>query len=375
MNRHTRHGKDGSFLLAAKLAAVLSVSVLVTACDGANQGVQIGNGQNPDPVVIDFPIAYVKTPVPTDNNGVFQQTDLREQITFDVGGNLFFKDRASVSAIDVNITEREIGDMGAVRDVEMAFDGSSVVFAMRGPVDEGLDIDDPNQPTWNLWQYTFETDELRRIISSDLTAEIGHDIMPKFLPDGRIVFASTRQTRSQAILLDEGKGGFPAVDEDQNEFAFNLHVISEDGTGIEQLTFNQSHDLDPAIMADGTIVFSRWDNAGPQNNEVNLYRMNPDGSNLELLYGDESHDTGANGETIQFMQPRQAEDGRVFALIRPFTNTEGGGEVIAIDTPQYVEITQPLAPNIGILNGPAQEDATINEVLTQPGVPSPGGRY
>lgn len=375
MNRQTRQAKDGSFLVAAKIAAVLSVSAAIAACDGANQGVQIGTGQNPDPVVIDFPIAYVKTPVPTDNNGIFQQTDLREQITFDVGGNLFFKDRASPSALDVNITEREIGDLGAVRDVEMAFDGSSVVFSMRGPVDENLDLDDPNQPTWNLWQYTFETDELRRIISSDLTAEIGHDIMPKFLPDGRIVFASTRQTRSQAILLDEGKAGFPAVDEDQNEFAFNLHVINDDGSGIEQLTFNQSHDLDPAVMADGTIVFSRWDNAGPQNNEVNLYRMNPDGSNLELLYGNESHDTGASGETIQFMQPRQAEDGRVFALIRPFTNTEGGGEVVAIDTPQYVEITQPLAPNIGILNGPAQEDATINQVLTQPGVPSPGGRY
>jgi Hydrazine synthase alpha subunit middle domain len=62
-------------------------------------------------------------------------------------------------------------------------------------------------------------------------------------------------------------------------------------------------------------------------------------------------------------------------LIRPFTDTEGGGELIAIDTPQYLENTQPLASNIGILNGPAQEDATINQVSTEPGVPSPGGRF
>jgi hypothetical protein len=103
--------------------------------------------------------------------------------------------------------------------------------------------------------------------------------------------------------------------------------------------------------------------------------MNPDGANLELLYGNESHDTGANGETIQFMQPRQAEDGRIFSVVRPFTDTEGGGEIVAIDTPQYVENTQPLAANIGILNGPAQQDATINNVVTVPGTPSPGGRY
>jgi len=375
MNRQSKTRKDGKYFAAAKLAAVLTVSAAIAACDNANDGVQIGTGQNPDPVVIDFPIAYIKTTIPVDDNGVFMQTDLREQITFDVGGNLFFKDRASPSALDVNISEREIGDMGAVRDVEMAFDGSAVLFAMRGPVDPNLDLDDVGQPTWNIWEYTFADDSLRRIISSDLTAEIGHDIMPKYIPDGRIVFSSTRQTRSQAILLDEGKAGFPAMDEDENEFAFNIHVINGDGSAVEQLTFNQSHDLDPAVLDDGSIVFSRWDHAGPQNDEVNLYRMNPDASNLELFYGNESHDTGASGELIQFMQPRQAEDGRVFSLIRPFGDTEGGGEVIAIDTPQYVENTQPLAINIGILNGPAQEDATINEVLTQPGVPSPGGRY
>jgi hypothetical protein len=102
--------------------------------------------------------------------------------------------------------------------------------------------------------------------------------------------------------------------------------------------------------------------------------MNPDGSNLELLYGKHSHDTGPAGDTIQFTQPRQLGDGRIMALIRPFTDSEGGGELITIDTIRYLEITQPTAPNIGVLAGPGQEDATINDVLTQAG-PSPGGRY
>lgn len=371
MNGQSTLTRSG-FAHALRGAVALAIAAALAACDGANQGVQIGNGQSPDPVVIDFPIAYVRTPVPTDDNGAFMQTDLREQITFDVGGDLWFKDRASTSSLPVNITGAITEGNGAVRDVEMAYDGSAVLFAMRTPFDPNLD--DEDQVTWNIWEFTFEDQQLRRIIASDLTAEIGHDIMPKYLPDGRIVFASTRQTRSQAILLDEGKAGFPAMDEDENEYAFNLHVIKTDGSDLEQITFNQSHDLDPAVMADGSVVFSRWDHAGP-NNQVNLYRVNPDGSNLELLYGNESHATGTNGQTIQFTQPRQAEDGRVFSLIRPFTDTEGGGEVIAIDTPQYVENTQPLAENIGVLTGPAQEDATVNEVLTLPGVPSPGGRY
>ncbi len=172
MNRKSRQFKDVSAASATKLAALLSVAVVFAACDGANQGVQIGTGQDPDPVVVDFPIAYVKQPIPVDDNGEFEQQDLREQITFQVGANLFSRDRASPSALEFNITEREIMDQGDVRDVEIDYDGSRLLFAMRGPVNPNLDLDDENQPTWNIWQYTIDTDELLRVISSGLTTTL-----------------------------------------------------------------------------------------------------------------------------------------------------------------------------------------------------------
>jgi len=376
MNRLSQQARKGITGLGKKIAVVLSVSVLLSACGGQKDGVSIGSGQDPDPVVIDFPIAYIKAPIPTDDNGEFEQQDLREQITFDFGADLYFRDRASPSAEAVNITGELTQGLAAIRDVEIAYDGSALLFAMRHPFDPNLDEED--LPSWNIWQYTFETAVLERLIVQDLTAEAGHDIMPKYLPDGRIVFSSTRQTQSRAVMVDEikaPKGVFVALDEDQNEFAFNLHVMRSDGSGIEQISFNQSHDLDPSVLSNGQIIFSRWDHAGPQNDAVNLYRMNPDGSDLELLYGDKSHATGTGGEIIQFMQPRELEDGRIMTLIRPFTDTEAGGELVVIDTAQYVELTQPTAPNIGILSGPAQEDATVNEVSTVPGSPSEGGRY
>ncbi|MEM7433144.1 MAG: hypothetical protein AAF351_14585 [Pseudomonadota bacterium] len=371
MNRLWIKTTEGFGKLAPKTAWLASACIFLASCGGGD-GVNLGDGQEPDPVVIDFPIAYIRAPVPLDDDGNFEQDDLREQITFDFGADLFFADRASPSAEPVNITGELTQGLAAIRDVEIAYDGSALVFSMRFPFDPNVDEED--LPTWNIWKYTFETDTLERVITSDNTAEIGHDIMPKYLPDGRIIFSSTRQSQSQAVLIDETKQAFIALDEDQNEFAFNLHLMNDDGTGVRQVTFNQSHDLDPSVLSNGQIVFSRWDHA-PGNDEVNLYRMNPDGTNLEMLYGSESHNTGTNGDTIQFMQPRELEDGRIMVLIRPFTDTEGGGELISIDTPQYLENTQPTAPNIGVLNGPAQEDATINEVSTTPGVPSQGGRY
>ncbi len=374
MNRLSQKYMDTFARKALRRTVFAGTAVVVAACGGSGDGVSIGTGQDADPVVVDFPIAYIRAPIPVDDNGDFEQQDLREQITFEFGADLYFRDRASPSAEAVNITGELTQGLAAIRDVEIAYDGSNLIFAMRFPFDPNVNEED--LPTWNIWKYTFETGVLEPVIKDVLTAEIGHDIMPKYLPDGRIIFSSTRQTRSQAVLLDEGKPGFSALDEDQNEFTFNLHVMNDDGAigSIEQVTFNQSHDLDPAPLSNGQIVFSRWDHAGG-NNGVNLYRMNPDGSALELLYGQQSHFTGTNGEEVQFMQPRELEDGRIMTLLRPFTDTEDGGELVVIDTLQYVENTQPTAPNIGILTGPAQEDATVNEVSTQAGAPSPGGRY
>ncbi|MCH7503140.1 MAG: hypothetical protein IIA10_07290 [Proteobacteria bacterium] len=372
MNKRSRQNTNATHRPTARFAVLLTSALLIAGCGGGSGSISIGGGQNPDPVILDFPIAYVRAPIFVDANGNFVQQDVREQITFNVGSDLFFRDRASPSADDFNITERETLGTGAVRDVDIAYDGTTLLFAMRGPFDANLAAVD--QPTWNIWEYTLATDVLRRIIPSDPTAEIGHDVMPKYLPDGRILFSSTRQLGTGAILTDENKPAFPGLDEDRNEHALTLHVMDSDGSNLEQLSYNQSHDMDASVLADGQIVFSRWDHVN-QNDGVNLYRMHPDGSNLELFYGQQSHATGTNGELVQFMQPQQLEDGRVMVLIRPFTDTEGGGNIIIIDTPDYLENTQPTRDNIGVLSGPAQEDATVNNVSTEAGVPSPGGRY
>lgn len=368
MNNVTRYAS----LRASALA--LCVPLALTACSGGGGGddanIGFGDGQSPDPTVIDFPIAYVKRPVPVDDNGDPVQEDARELLRFNVGADLFFRDRASPSTPDVNLTADITQGLGDIRDVEVASDGSRVAFAMRAQFIEGADEED--QPTWNIWEYDVAADTLRRVIPSDIIAEAGHDIGPHYLPDGRIVFASTRQRRSAAILLDEGKPQFAAQDEDRNEPAFVLHVMNPDGSEIDQISYNQSHDLDPVVLSNGQILFSRWDNMG-NTSEINLYRMNPDGSGLELLYGANSHDTGLNGEEVHFLQPRELPDGRVLAVVKPFDAP--GGDLFEIDTLQYVENTQPLKDDIGVLTGPAQKPGTINDVVTAADAISPGGRY
>lgn len=365
-------GSVRSALLASGLTLMLG------ACSSGTGGtdVTIGSGQNMDPVTLDFPVFYVKRPVPDSQSGGDRRNDARQLIRFEIGADLYMRDRASPSAPEINLTAEHTEGLGDVRDVDVSYDGTKVLFSMRAQFIENANEED--QPTWNIWEYDTTSRTLRRVIASDTLAEEGHDIMPYYLPDGRIVFSSTRQRQSRAILLDENKPQYAALDEDNREPAFVLHVMDADGTNINQISFNQSHDLDPAVLPNGQIVFTRWEHH-IDDNQFDLYKINPDGTGLELLYGAHSHATGtpdpATGTptTIQFTQPRPMQDGRTLALIRPFVGTDGGGDLVLIDTSNFVNNMQPTAANAG-LPGPAQTRALPTDVRTIPG-PSPGGRY
>ena len=345
--------------------AVVACVSLAAGCTSDNGGVEPGSGQAPDPATVDFPIAYVKRPVPTD------PPDARRLLAFMAGGDLYVRDRASPTSPEHNVTGAITQGRGDVRDVEPSYDGSKLIFALREPLIEGAPPED--QPTWNVWEYHVASRTLTRVIVSDTIAEEGHDFAPHYLPDGRIAFASTRQRQSRATLLDEGKPQFAALDESRAEPAFVLHVMNADGSGIRQVSFNQSHDLDPSVLPDGRLLFSRWDNAGSVD-AVHLYTVNPDGTGMELLYGADSHQTGTDGSTVQFLDPRPMPDGRVLTVLRPSAGTELGGDLVAIDVANYVNDTQPTLPNLGALAGPAQLPATANAVTTVPG-PSVGGRF
>ena len=99
-----------------------------------------------------------------------------------------------------------------------------------------------------------ETDEIRRVIASDIVLA-GSDTGPVYLPDGRILFNSTRQRANQAILLDEGKPQYAGLE--GLDARSVLHVMNSDGSEIQQPLLNQSHDLDPIVapmasyLADG----------------------------------------------------------------------------------------------------------------------------
>jgi hydrazine synthase alpha subunit-like protein len=361
------------------LAAAVLVVAGLAGCNGGGS-VNIANSQGSDPATVDYPIFYVKRTVPTDQAGNVIQDDLRILSNALPSADLWKRTSASPSAQESNVTARitaaaaASGEFWDVKDVDTSADGTLVIFAMRGPLKPNENLS--KAPGWRIYQYTIATDSLAPVINpaTDPDPVTVNDVSPHYLPDGRIVFSTTRQDQSQGVLLDQGDPQFVAQDEDRTDPAFVLEVMNADGTGIHQISFNQSHDRDATVLASGRVLWSRWDNmpAGGRN-QMSLYSANPDGTDLELYYGANSHNTGTNNTVIEFVQPHPTQDGGIMAIIRQYTDVDFGGDLVIINGTQFVDNMQPLLAD-KTLKGPAQVNATPSNVVTVPG-PSPAGRF
>ncbi|MFI4879477.1 MAG: hypothetical protein ACHQD6_03330 [Steroidobacterales bacterium] len=354
--------------------AALALALALAGCSGGGS-VNISNSQVGDPATLDYPIFYVKRSVPTDAAGNVVQDDLR--VMNDVvqsAADLYERQAASPSAAETNITARiTAGAVYDIKDVDVSADGAKVVFAMRGPLAANQNPMKP--PSWRIWQYTLVTNTLAPVINpaSDPDPLTVNDVSPHYLPDGRIVFSTTRQTQSQGVLLDEQRPQFSALDETRTEDNFVLEVMNADGSSVHQISFNQSHDRDATVLANGRVLWSRWDNA-PGHDAMSLYSSNPDGTDLQLYYGANSHMTGSNGTAVEFVHPHEMQNGSILTLVRQYTGVDLGGDLTMINGEQYVENTEPVPTSNTNLKGPGQTPATSYNVVTIPG-PSPGGRF
>jgi Hydrazine synthase alpha subunit middle domain/WD40-like Beta Propeller Repeat len=361
--REHRHG-------LLKLAAIALPLLAVLGCSSASSGHAPGvaGGQTLTPGITNFPLAYIKRPVLT------KDVDVRDLITSITGGDLYIRNQASAAGGEVNLTGSITKGMGDVRDLDVSPDGTTIVFSLRLPLNPKKPNTDPTQPNWHIYTFNAATQAITQLTNDTITA--GHDVGARYLPDGRIVFASSRQLATQSILLDEGRPQYQAQTDDRSQSIFLLHVMDGDGTSMHQISFNTNHDFAPSVLGNGQLVFSRWDSAN--GGQISLYRATPSGTGLELFYGANSHATGANiagtnNNVIQFLNARELANGTLVAVVRPFLGTQLGGDIVQINAQGFVEIHQPATP--GGAAGTAQTSLTNLGVTTDANMPSLGGRF
>ena len=276
------------------------------------------------------------------------------------GGDLMIREKSSPSAPEHNMTAQFTMGKGDVATPEVSWDGKKILFSMRCPASNAVQIGGVAACTghWNVWEYDMTTGGLSGGTFRRVTSSTGDDdIHPVYLPAGQgIVFSSNRQTES---MPNQALGhSYFALDEYERERVFNLHTMALDGSGITQISFNQSHDRNPVIRPNGQIMFSRWDHVGGRNH-FKVFTVNPDGTDMFVLYG--SHSDGNSFLHPRDMDPSGKYAGFLTSDLMPLQRTHEGGALMLIDAAHYSEQNTPASKSVAATGGQVQAtEQTIN---------------
>ena len=324
---------------ALSLAWIAAMAVLA-GCNG-------GSTSSGDTVTVngDIPIAYVKRSTSVTMN----PTDGANSAA---GGDLMVRDKSSASATETNLTARFTQGNGDASDPEVSYDGKKIVFAMKCPTSNTSTINGAAACTgrWNIWEYDMTSGGLTGGTFRRITASTSSDdVDPVYLPANRgIIFSSNRQAKSsqnQAL----GRAYF-ATDEYERERVLNLHSMAPDGSNIQQISFNQSHERNPVIRPNGDIMFSRWEHVADRNRFA-VFRSKPDGTDMFVLYG--AHSPGNSYLHPRDMDPKGRYGGQVMSSLMPLSRTQEGGSLQMMDAARYSEYNTPANNTVPAQGGQA----------------------
>jgi len=181
---------------------------------------------------------------------------------------------------------------------DISYDGRRLVFAycryypnshgIRNKTDKRHLPDDMK---YHIYEMNVDGSGLRQ-----LTRGRYDDFDPRYLPDGRIAFLSTRRGQSLACGAESARrtledpflpdayvrcGGGKS----RPVAVYTLHVMNPDGTDIRAISAFENFEWTPSVAPDGRILYARWDYVDRHNNAfMSLWSTHPDGTMPNLVY-------------------------------------------------------------------------------------------
>ncbi|MBN2474935.1 MAG: PD40 domain-containing protein [Pirellulales bacterium] len=153
---------------------------------------------------------------------------------------------------------------GVARDPDVGYDGRRVLFSMRR---------DPSDD-YHLYEMEADGNGLKQLTFGSGIS----DIDPIYLPDGRILFASTREPKFCMC---------------NRHIMCNLFTMDADGANVQQIGHSTLHEGHPAVMPDGRIIYDRWEYVDRNFGDAQgVWTCNPDGTNHVVYWGNNTNSPG-----------------------------------------------------------------------------------
>jgi len=143
---------------------------------------------------------------------------------------------------------------------DLSFDGRRVLFCFK-PHDE---------PSFHLYEMNLDGTGLRQLTASEYD-----DVDPIYLPDGHILFTTTRGNSYVRC------GPFI--------YSYILARCDADGGNVYLISYNGEPDFVPALLNDGRVIYSRWEYTDkPLWRLQKLWTTNQDGTGTAHFWGNQS---------------------------------------------------------------------------------------
>jgi formylglycine-generating enzyme required for sulfatase activity len=192
-----------------------------------------------------------------------------------------------------------------VGDVDLDFDADKLLFSSVGA-----------NGRWHIFEVSIDGQRLRQVTPSLYDDVDNYDAC--YLPDGRIIFSSTRTFCSVACVNGSTR-------------VANLFSMTPDGENVRQLCFDQEHNWCPTITNDGRVLYTRWEYTDtPHTHSRLLFHMNPDGTQQAAVYGSNSYWPNA----MFYTRPIPGDPNKLVTIVSGHHGVPRMGELVILDPAQ-----------------------------------------
>jgi hypothetical protein len=240
------------------------------------------------------------------------------QMMYAPGGSKLCKLNVRTGAVTVLIDDPK----GSLRDPCVHYGGDKILFSYR-PGDTKY---------FHLYEIGVDGKGMRQLTDGPFD-----DIEPVYLPDGDIVFPSSRCKRFVACWYT------PVATLHRRDAQGKIHCLSS----------NIVHENTPSVLLDGRVLYTRWEyvDRAPQKFH-GLWSMNPDGANQMIFFGNMQ----PPGKWLLMIDAKPIPGtNQIVAVFSPHHgNREHAGDVMVLDAeagPDVPEYPRQISPNVKMAAG------------------------
>jgi hypothetical protein len=220
------------------------------------------------------------------------------------GGGLFVLEKPGHSLLCRDLLGGKLAS-GNLLEPRLSYDAKRIVFSYSKCTQD--------DPFYHIYEMNADGTGLGQLTSGEF-----EDLMPSYLPDGGIIFCSTRR-KGHARCFGAQFG--------PRWHVYTLHRMDADGSNIRTLSFHETNEWFPTVAPSGHILYSRWDyvDRHPVVHQT-LWACRPDGTNPVALWGNQTETPHC---TFQ-LQPIPGTAKVVFTASAHHSIT--GGSIAIVDT-------------------------------------------